>query len=66
MTKSDLDPQKSLNNVEEFKGYVNYLRENENILWRHLLVSDELSIDTNRVNSYCANMMTQYKLGMWD
>ena len=27
MTKSDLDPQKNLNNVEEFKGYFDYLRK---------------------------------------
>ena len=48
MTTSDLDPQKNLNNVEEFEGYANYLRDNKNDLYKHLLVSDELSIDTNK------------------
>ena len=30
MAKNDLYPMKNLNNVERFKGHVNYLRENEN------------------------------------
>ena len=65
MTKSDLHPQKNLNNVEDFKGYVNYLCENKNVLWIQLLVSG-VSIDTNRVHKYCENMRIQYKLGVWD
>ena len=59
-------PTENLNNVEELKGYADYLRDNENVLWRHLLVSGELLIKTNKVNSYYANMRTQYKLDMWD
>ena len=65
MKKSDLDAQKYLNNIEEFKEFVGYLRENEIILWRHLSVSGALSINTNRVYSCCANMRTQYKLFVW-
>ena len=57
---------KFLNNVEQFKGYVDYLRENENVLWRHLLVSGELSTDTHKVFSFCANVRNTYKSGAWD
>ena len=66
MTKNNLDLQKNLNNVEEFKGCVDYLHAKESVLWRQLLVSSELSIDTSKVNSYCVTMRTQYKLGVWD
>jgi len=66
MNNNDLDLIKLLNNVEQFKGYVDYLRENENILWRHLLVSGELSIDTHKVHRFCANIRNKYKNGVWD
>ena len=66
MTKNDLDPMKILNNIEQFKGYVYYLRENENVLWRHLLVSGEFSIDTHKVYSFCANIRNKYRNSVWD
>ena len=55
-----------MNNVEQFKGYVDYLRENENVLWRQLLVSGELSIDTQKVHRFFANVRNKYKNGVWD
>ena len=48
MTKNDLDEMKMLNDVERFKVYVDSLCENENVLWRHLLVSGKFSIDTHK------------------
>ena len=66
MTTSDLDLQKNLNNLEEFKRNVNYLRGTKNDLWIHLLVSGELSIDTKKVHSYYKNARTHYKLDVWD
>ena len=66
MTKGDLDPQKSMNNVEEFKGYANYLCENQGVLWRYLLVNFELSISINTLYSFCVNIRTQVKSGVQD
>ena len=61
MTKNDLDLMKNLNNVEQFKGYVDDLRENEIFVWRHLLLSGELEIDTHKVHIFCANVRSKYK-----